>query len=123
MENKNIKLIIAGKLPDDSDRSMERILNIYRKKLIGYLKINADFIKKEEVQYYFNCADVVVAPFTRITTSSSVILASSFGKPIICPKIGNLKDLPDNIGFFYNPRNDDGLLECMKQAINKKNEL
>lgn len=27
-------------------------------------------------------------------------LALSFGKPIICPKIGNLKDLPDNIGFF-----------------------
>jgi len=123
LKNKNIKLIVAGKLPNDPDRSLRIILNNYRKKLNGYLKVNPNFIKEEEVQYYFNCADVVVAPFTRIITSGSVILALSFGKPIICPRMGNLKDLPENIGFYYNPRNDDGLLECMKQAINKKCEL
>lgn len=51
------------------------------------------FIAKNEIQYFFNAADVVVLPFTRIDHSGSIDLAMSFRKPIITLKTGATSDL------------------------------
>ena len=65
-----------------------------------------------------NAADVVVLPYREILTSGAIILAMSFGKPIIAPKIGCIPDyIDDNGGFLYNPLDVQGLLEAMRKAI------
>ena len=47
------------------------------------IKIHAGFIDVDEVQYYFNACDAVVLPFNEVESSGTVILAMSFGKPVI----------------------------------------
>lgn len=44
------------------------------------------FIEDNEVQVFFNAADVVVLPFVRIDHSGSVDLAMSFSKPVVTLK-------------------------------------
>lgn len=117
---KNIKLLIGGKC---NDEALKRILNYYKKGLKKNIRIYIYYIKDEKVQYFFNSADVVVFPFKEVTTSSSVILASSFSKPVICPRLGALKDIPDNVGYFYSEKDKEGLLNCMLNAIENKEEL
>ncbi|RJQ35841.1 glycosyltransferase [Candidatus Microgenomates bacterium] len=119
-KRKNIKLLIAGKCQDEN---LKKLLNNYKNKLRNNIKICTKFIENNEVQYYFNCANAIVYPFKEITTSGSVILALSFGKPVICPRIGALKDMPDNLGYFYNERDEKGLYNCMLKAIENKKDL
>jgi len=119
-KRKNIRLLIAGKC---NNKDLKKMLNNYKEELKEDVKIYTEFIENDEIQYYFNCADVAIFPFKIITTSSTVILAFSFGKPIICPEIGNLKELPDNLGFFYKPGSKEALLDCMENAILNKEKL
>jgi len=119
-KRKNVRLLIAGKCFNEELKTM---LNNYKKELKEDVKIYTEYIKNDKIQYFFNCADAVVYPFKKITTSGSVILALSFGKPVICPRIGNLKELPDNLGFFYKPGSKEALLDCMENVILNKEKL
>ena len=119
-KRKHIKLLIAGKC---DDKNLIKMLDDYGNKFKENTRIDTNFIEDDKVQYYFNSTNVVVYPFKKITTSSTVILAFSFRKPVICPEIGDLKQFPDNIGIFYNPKNKNGLLTCMEKAIAEKFEL
>ncbi len=50
------------------------------------------FIDNDELQIYFNAADVVTLPFKQIENSGSVILAMSFKKAVIAPAKGVLEE-------------------------------
>lgn len=77
-----------------------------------------EFIPEDAVQIYMNAADVVVLPYRDILTSGAVILAMSFGKPIIAPAMGCIPDILDDEGSFqYDPSREDGLLEAMQHAL------
>jgi len=57
-------------------------------------------------------------PYKDILTSGAVILAMSFGKPIIAPAIGCIPDVLDSEGsILYDPSEKEGLLKAMKQAL------
>jgi glycosyltransferase involved in cell wall biosynthesis len=76
------------------------------------------FIPDDELQVYMNTADVVVLPYRDILTSGAVILAMSFGMPIIAPAIGGIPDILDSEGsFLYYPSEEDGLIEAMRKAL------
>jgi len=68
------------------------------------------FIAEKDVQYFFNAANVVVLPFTRIDHSGSVDLALSFSKPVITLKTKAMADLL--------PHQDTLLFERPEQLTN-----
>ncbi len=75
------------------------------------------FVPDDEVQVHFAAADVCVLPFVHITTSGSVVLAASFGVPVIVPLVAALDDAE---GFRYEP---GGLAGCMDQVIRHPDEV
>lgn len=87
------------------------------------VRVNLEFIPNNEIQTYLNACDIVVNPFTRVTTSSSVILAFSFKKPVIAPKIGVLKDIPENLGYFYSNEDPQSLGNALSQSYREKSSL
>ncbi len=82
----NWLLIIAGRVMDT--KYFESIKKIIK----GNIILKDQFIKEEDLQVYFNATDVVVLPFQKIENSGTVILAMSFKKPIIAPKMGVLTE-------------------------------
>jgi len=62
-----------------------------------------DFVPDTEVQVYMNACDWVVLPFRKILNSGSVMLALSFGKPVIVRQNGSISEfINDGIqGFSY----------------------
>ena len=50
------------------------------------------FIPPDEVPLYFSAADAVVLPFRAVQTSGSVILAMSYGRPVIAPRLGDVPE-------------------------------
>lgn len=120
IKKQKIRLLIVGGC---HYKKFEELIEKFRKKVGSRLTVHPHFVEEDDVQYYFNCADVVVLPFANTTTSGSTILTLSFGKPIICPRMGTLKELPEEIGFFYNPNDKKGLLNSMNKAIKEKDKL
>ena len=82
------------------------------------------FVGDDSVQDYMNAADVVVFPYTRALTSGALILAMSFGRACIAPRLGALEDtLDERGGYKYDPVSSKGLFEAMKKAVEHGPEL
>lgn len=78
------------------------------------------WIEDEDYQFFFGACDAVVFPFKSILTSGSVMLALSFGKPVVVPRLGCLPDLvDDSMGVLYDPDSPDGLAGALKSIIKK----
>lgn len=118
--NPSSYLLVAGK-PLNADLSNEIGAAVGNQDSIHH---RLDHIKDVEMQDYLNAADVVVFPYTKALTSGALILAMSFGRACIAPKMGALEDTLDEAGgFLYNPEDSDGLRNAMERAINESTSL
>ena len=108
------KLLIAGK-PLNNEIAYDILKRCEENENI---EIFFEFIPADEIQTYMNAADVVVLPYRDFLTSAAVILAMSFGKPIIVPAIGCMLDILDIKGsIMYNPLEKESLLKAMKKTL------
>lgn len=79
--------------------------------------LHANFVEDRQIYLYFSAADLVVLPFKRILTSGSLILAMSYGKPIIAPRLQNLTEtLGEADWLLYDPNDEQGLLHAIKDS-------
>ena len=102
------------------DEDLIKLINEFKIKYPKHIVTVLHHIEDEDVQVYFNAADIVVLPFKKNTTSGSALLALSFGKPIIAPLIGSINDLPSNTGLFYSYPSINNLYEKLEIALSEK---
>lgn len=81
------------------------------------ISLHLRHISDDDIQVFLNAADIAVLPFAKILTSSSTILAMSFGLPVIVPATGCLPALvgPD-AGWLFEPNDPASLAEVMQFA-------
>ncbi len=76
------------------------------------------FIPDDQLQLYFNACDVVIFPYTDILTSGAVLLAMSFKKACVAPRLGCMQDTLDERGaFLYDPGSSGGLVDALQRAM------
>ncbi|BAY07245.1 glycosyltransferase [Calothrix sp. NIES-2098] len=116
-ENKELlqenTLLIAGKPLSQaySQKLSEQTSNLER------VFLHADFVEDSQIHLFFSAADLVVLPFERILTSGSLILAMSYGKPIIAPRTSGISEtLCTADWLLYDPEDNQGLLSALKQS-------
>lgn len=82
------------------------------------IRLSLVFIEDNRLPLFFSAASVVVLPFKQILTSSSLMLAMSYGKPVIAPRIGGI---PETVGeadaLLYEPEDELGLLSAMNKSL------
>ncbi|THF73662.1 glycosyltransferase family 4 protein [Cohnella fermenti] len=84
----------------------------------GDIKLYPDFVADEELADYLRAADAVVLPYRQISTSGSAILALSYMKPVIAPRLGALGEyVADGCGVLYDPDDPDGLRQALLGAM------
>jgi len=82
-----------------------------------------EFIPDEELQYYMRAADVIVLPYRDIMTSGSVLLAMSFGRPVVVPRLGCIPMvLSDDGGFLYDAKDRSDFIEKLREARSMSRE-
>jgi glycosyltransferase involved in cell wall biosynthesis len=74
-------------------------------------------VADEDVAMYFDVADIACMPFQAVTTSGSIILATTFAKPIVTPRLGAIKEIPQGAGVLYDPTQKDALLHALQTAL------
>jgi glycosyltransferase involved in cell wall biosynthesis len=112
LHDKNTRLIIAGRC---QDAALAKTISRFAKQHATITFYNGA-VPEALVPLYFRAADVACMPFKAITTSGSVILATTFGKPIVAPRLGALKDIPREAGVLYDPAKKDALLHALQKV-------
>ena len=62
------------------------------------VRLTLRHIENDEVQLYFAAADLVVLPYQRILNSGALILALSFGRPVLVPDLGSMAEHRQSFG-------------------------
>jgi len=112
------RLIVAGPAAD------ETYLARLRKAVpAAGVRLEPSFVPDEELQVFFNAADAVVLPFRSVLTSASLLLAMSFGRMVVAPRLGCIPDYagPDD-NILYDPADPQGLQTAMEKAMQRDPE-
>ena len=74
------------------------------------------FVPDEDVAKILAAGDVVVLPYHRTLTSGAAILAMSYGRSVIVPKMGCVQELSSDMAIHYDPEQADGLQNALLAA-------
>lgn len=106
-----IELLLAGKPAPELDDELDRIQSS-GVAVTGALR----FIEDEEVAVWFSAADIAVLPYRRVLNSGAMMLAATFGVPVVLPAEASLlSDYGDQqwIRFFDTERAPDSIAEIL----------
>ena len=71
-----------------------------------------------EVQVFLNAADLLVLPYRNVLTSGAAMLALSFGRAIVAPRLGCLPELErSGAALLYDPADPDGLAAALARGL------
>jgi glycosyltransferase involved in cell wall biosynthesis len=73
------------------------------------VRLQLEWIPDERLLCYLAAADLVVLPYTEVLNSGSALLALSFDRPILAPRVGSLGELQELVGSAW-VRTYSGLL-------------
>jgi glycosyltransferase involved in cell wall biosynthesis len=115
----NPVLLIAGKFQSTEYEAQIRALAGHSPRI----HLFSGFVPTEEVEVYLNASDITVVPYTKILTSGTVVLAMSFGRPVIAPAFGSIKDtVREGCGILYDSSHPAGLARSMRAAMSARFE-
>jgi glycosyltransferase involved in cell wall biosynthesis len=113
-------LVIAGKSLTQEDVALIR----QRIGDAANITYEPGFVPDDRVQVYMNACDAVVLPYRDILTSGAAVLAMSFGKACIAPRLGCINDLLDEHGaVLYDADEADGLERALAESVARRSEL
>ncbi len=106
-------LLIAGQACDEIYQQKLDRLATDSKGVILHPK----FIEEDQVHLYFSAADLVVLPFEKVLTSGTLLLAMSYGKPIIAPRFkGIIETLAQVNELLYELDDQQGLAYMLRES-------
>lgn len=106
-ERKNLKLLLIGSIVEDPFSELSEPLSASE---LDSITLSRRFVDDDELQVYFNAADVAVYPYEKILTSGSVLLSLSFGVPVVAPRVAMVEKLISHpsYGALVNDAKDVG---------------
>ncbi len=118
IKDSDVQLLIAGS-PQTPDLAAEIELAARKDPRI---LLRLEFIPDQDIQLYMNACNWVVLPFQSILNSGSVLLALSFGRPVIVPQLGAISEFLVNGEHGYLYAHDQDLFNSLEQALSTSHE-
>jgi beta-1,4-mannosyltransferase len=113
LQNPRVRLLIVGEPASEQIRRELRRFCESDSRIRAFLQ----FVPAKDIQIYMNASDVVVLPYQDILTSGNALLAMSFRKPVIVPRLGCIPEVLDRKGgFIYNHNEEEGLVRAIREA-------
>jgi glycosyltransferase involved in cell wall biosynthesis len=106
-----LRVVIAGECRDPEYR---RLIEAEATSVPG-VELRLRFLSEQELSRLFAEADAFVFPFTKVTTSSSVILGMAAGRLVVVPDMPPFADLPAEVALLYPPGGLSDALETVAE--------
>jgi glycosyltransferase involved in cell wall biosynthesis len=108
-----LRLVIAGRPATDADGEIVRIAACRDTRVQTHL----EFVPDHDVQRFLKAADFVVLPYRDVLTSGGALLALSFARPLVVPRLGCLVELEqEGCAIGYDPAAPHGLRAALATA-------
>lgn len=118
-KSSTIKLLLAGWCEDEVYRDE---LTRLAERANGRVTTKFQWIPDDDLARYFQATDVAVFPFREISNSASVLLAQSFGRPVVIPDLPALCDIPDD-GALRFEFGDEAAVEPLVAMLKRVEHL
>ncbi|MDC0311408.1 glycosyltransferase [bacterium] len=117
-------LVIAGGGQQSFIDQLKSIIETHSGPKTGSIKLIPKFIEPEQFQYFFNAANATVLPFNRVLNSGSLLLAMSFGSPVIAPRTGSIPEIaPPEFYFGYTAEETSDKSHLCQALIDAKKSI
>jgi len=119
-DRKNLKLVVAGEFYENRA--------IYTKLIAKYgltdmVKVNAGFVDKYKVKFFFCAADIVAQPYLTATQSGVTQIAYHFGTPMLVTNVGGLAEMvPHNKVGYVCDVNAESVSQALSSYFEKGKE-
>jgi glycosyltransferase involved in cell wall biosynthesis len=123
MDDQHAMLLICGKAARTKMRKkIETVAGVHPR-----VRLFLEWIKDEDLQLYFCAADILVFPYRDILNSGSALLALSFDRPVLVPRLGAMADLQKAVGgewvrTYEGPLTAEILREAVNWAVNENRQ-
>lgn len=82
------------------------------------IHVREGFVPDSKLPLIMGAADFVVLPYREILTSGSIMLAATYGKPVITPNLTTLSIVGENgVGLQYAQGEDGALEQALRDAL------
>ena len=113
----SLHLLIGGRVWKTDFSKYQAIID--RLGLAPFCSLHIRYIPDDEVAYFYRCADLVVLPYLRIYQSGVVLLAMSYGSPVLVSDIGGMLEAVDDerTGFVFKGRDPGHLAQRLGEIF------
>jgi len=119
-ERPRARLVLAGAMQVDLFEALEPALTPAEQSRIDVI---GRFLDDMEMQIFFRAADLAVYPYHKVLTSGSLLLALSFGVPVVVPDVGMTAEVlasgPGPAGVLYRGE-ADALATAIRGLLDEK---
>lgn len=118
ISRENDLLVIAGVSNDKGyEERLKKFADDHKSRSEGQIRVCPGLIADSDLQIYFNAADVAVLPFENVLNSGSLLMAMSFGMPVVAPETGSIPEIINGKwGFLHEPNNSASLKQAISEA-------
>lgn len=82
------------------------------------IHLRLGYLPDDELARLIFACDVVVLPFKDVFTSGSLIMAITWGKPVLVPNVGLIREyVDDSCAIFYDANDDRGLYRALQTVV------
>lgn len=114
LPGEDLRLLVVGRPLDDAIRGEVEALAAQDARVHARLT----YVPEDDIQLYFRACDLVVFPFRETQTSGSLMLALTFGRPVVAPAMATLTEyVDDSVGVMYDPSAPDALAGALARAV------
>lgn len=122
-EYEDTVLLIAGKVwKDDFERYGKQIDALG---ISDNCVLRIQYVPDSEVATYYAAADAVILPYRRIYQSGVLLMAMSYGKPVMVSDIEGMTEvITDDVnGYVFTAGDADALADRLLEAVSSPEEL
>ena len=108
----NFKLVIAGKINIDAHDYWQQIQSeIDGQNLRDFIEPRIEYIPDDDIELFFNAADVLILPYRHIFQSGPLFMSYYFGLPVIASNVGsfNQEIISKKNGLIFEVENPKSL--------------
>lgn len=120
MKSKDVKVIVAGEFYEDKQPYID-LINKYN--LNDQFIILDQFVKSEDIKYYFCASDIVVQPYLSATQSGVTQIAYHFERPMLVTNVGGLAEIvPHNKAGYVCEKDSKEIAVALNEYFDKDKE-
>ncbi len=117
VQDPSLHLLIGGRVWKTDFSKYQDLINQHG--LAPFCTLHIRYIPDDEVPYFYRCADLVVLPYLRIYQSGVVLLAMSYGSPVLVSNIEGMLEAVDDetSGFVFRSRDPQHLAQRLGEIF------